>query len=77
MTISPLPWFVRALSSDGKGATVHDSTGMIIATFTSYTNAEYFLHSINDYMRLHDKCEVMEDELKTLRSKIELLEDSK
>lgn len=64
-TIPPLPWYVDHHSSS-PGAYLKDNTGNIVATFCDHQAADYYLHSVNDYIRLHDRVEELEEELKSL-----------
>lgn len=61
-TISDLPWHTTQ-HTNSPGADMRDTYGNVLAVFTSAVNAEYFLHSVNDYMRLHDECELMKENL--------------
>lgn len=72
-TIAQLPWTPKQFTNS-PGCALLDASGNTIGLFNDYRNAEYFIGSINDYMRLHDSEELLAEKVMELELNVIALE---
>jgi len=63
-----LPWYIEQ-HTNSLGATLKDNIGNVVAMFTDYKKAEYFLEAVNEYEKLEDENGYLKEKNNSLEEK--------